>query len=61
MSTWESIWQAIVSGVEWYFNSNLPGDTIAFLNRVITYTLDNFIPLMWDYYYTIFGITPPVI
>ena len=40
----------------WYFSTDLPRATSEYVLNCVTYITEDFIPLMWEYYYTIFGI-----
>ena len=52
----EQIWEVIKCVVEWYINSDLPRATTEYVMKCITYVMENFIPLMWEYYNEIFGV-----
>lgn len=47
--------EAIRKAVEWYVQSGLAEKTADTLGRMITYTAEELIPLMWDYIHALGG------
>ena len=43
----------------WFIGTDLPRATVEYVLNCVTYIMEDFVPLMWEYYSTFFGIVAP--